>query len=319
MRRLWLHIGSHKTGTTSVQAALHQAQMDGKLDGLRYLNSDQKRNNISLVSSTGRGGKFKPEIRWAALDRCLSTQADGDAILSSEGLFWLSQPEAIDALAARLRPAFDQIRVIAYLRRQDQLALSHRKQVAFGLHATRFYGAEPTALPAYQPHFQTFFDYAAKLALWENAFGREAMHVRRYDRALLKDGDAVSDFFDLIGQTRFVPKKNVNPPLSRSQLLLALRLQQAGGYDRTVIRPLIKDLPDDGPLLPARSEAEAFLNHFTKSNQALAQAYDPDGPEGYFDPQMSKYPEAGNDDIAALGLDVEDILHRAARRSQRSA
>ena len=47
-------------------------------------------------------------------------------------------------------------------------------------------------------------------------------------------------------------------------------------------------------MLPARVEAMEFLNHLKVENRRLADLFDPNGPETYFDMDMSKYPEVGN-------------------------
>lgn len=311
MRKLWIHIGSHKTATTSIQGALSDAQKTGNLQGLKYPLPNPKTKKQLLVSTKGDGASCQSSLNWKVLRESVAGTAS--TILSAEGLFWLHDANTIAQFAKELQPQFDAIHVVAYLRRQDQLALSHRKQVVKRPAAARFYGVEATALPSYAPHFDRYFDYATKMDTWADAFGAAAMTVRLYDRATLKDGDAVTDFFDLIGQTPGEIGKDRNQPLSRRQLLAGLFLKSQGIKPK-VINRIIENFPPDVPLQPSRQQAEDFLAHFADSNRKLAKTWGtPDRP-GFFDTDMSMYPEVGNDTLELAGLNPKVLLRRAKRQ-----
>lgn len=307
MRRLILHIGSHKTGTSSLQMALIKAAKAGMLPGWRY-PSGQNRN--PPVSFEGDRKAFSLSLRRKRLDKM--TQGDDDVILSSEGFFWLYRQPQIERLATMMRERFDDIRVVAYLRRQDTLALSHRKQVVLGRPAMHFYGIDVAAMPTYRPYFARYFDYAAKLAMWEAAFGAGALTVRRFQKADLHQGDTVADFFHHMGLGTPPAVEDRNTAWTQGQIMAGLWLRDQGGPLPDKLEPLLAKTANGTTLLPARAEAEAFLAHFEASNRHLAERYDPAGPAGYFDTDMSKYPETGNDALADLDIDLEALKARIA-------
>lgn len=311
MRKLWLHLGSHKTGTTSIQKTLAATQKAGLLTDLECPLDRGEGKALNLTRSGASGGEFHATVSFDKLKRYLTFEKS--LVLSNEALFWIYEPEIVTRFAEILKPRFDEIRVIAYLRRQDQLALSHRKQVVRGRPAERFYGVDVQALPVVAAHFGRFFDYAAKMDMWADAFGRDAMIVRRYDRSHLKDGDAVTDFFDVIGQPFVKLEAERNPPFSRGQILTGLFLKKEG-FDQKVINRIVNNMKPDEPIKPSRSDAEAFLAQFADSNRKLAASWGSPGEPDFFSTDTSMYPEVGNDTLEQAGLKPARLLRQARRK-----
>lgn len=312
MRRLWLHIGSHKTGTSTLQRNLRLAKNHGLLGSYDYIHVKGKFQANPIIEISGQGADMVPRIKSDLLDRLIGAVGDGDAVLSTEMLFWCYDPIQIKTLAEQLYRQFDDIKIVAYLRRQDALALSHRKQVVMGVAALQFYGCQIAALPDYAPHLHRYFDYEAKLALWSDAFGEDALMVRRFERPSLKGGDTVNDFFDLIGVPFEKRVADVNQALSRSAVLAGLWLRQKG-YPRRSFEPLLYTIKDV-PLRPARADAYLFYDHFRASNQRLAARYDPLGPPAFFTEDFETYPEVGNDEFMDLIIDLDALEAQAQRR-----
>lgn len=295
-RTLILHIGSHKTGTTSLQVALRQGQKDKTLGNYSYMHARPRVDFNPLITCNGMGANMHPAIRWPFFERRME-EADqrgfGDCIISTEMLFWLANPKQIESLQQRLCQHFDQIRVIAYLRRQDTLALSHRKQVVMGRAAYQFYGAQPQGLPVWRPHMMRYFDYATKLTHWENAFGAQNVTVRRFQKGDLVGGDTVQDFYAWAGLPPPPPQDNQNISMARNALMVGLWLRRQG-YPRAAISHALKGLDPDEGLRPGRAQAQAWLARFADVNARLAARYDPQGPDGYFDADVTGYPDQGN-------------------------
>lgn len=311
MRRLILHIGSHKTGSTSLQNALRRGHNEGVLGSWTYVFPPGKSAIHGMVIATGSG----PDTRFRVnIPRLLELMPQhGDCIISSELLFWLDEAAQIDELARVLRARFDDIHLVAYLRRQDALALSHRKQVVRGVVALQFYGAKVSALPEFQPHMMRYFDYPSKLDMWARAFGQDRITVRRFQASDLVGGDTVHDFFGLIGVPPVIIRARANEAMSRSQILAGLWLQ-ARGLDAVSVWPELMQIDDPDHLMPSRSDAQAFLYRFGAINAELARRYDPSGPARYFDEDMSGYPVEGNDCLDGLEVDLADLEALAIRR-----
>lgn len=263
-----------------------------------------------LVKCTGEKANMRTLVRWNFLERHIPK--NGDCILSTEMLFWIHNENTIEKLAAKLSEHFDDIRVAVYLRRQDSLALSHRKQVAMGTAASKFYGVQVRALPQFKPYMTRYFNYATKLRKWEAAFGAENIHVRRFQKRDLKGGDTVNDFFGLMGMEPERIARRANNAWSRSQLLAGLWLRTRG-YATEDFKDRLKGIQDDGPLKPSRAAAERFLAHFSEENEELASKYDPNGPNRYFDEDFSNYGNTSNDNYERVEmLKLQDRIIRGS-------
>lgn len=299
--KLTLHIGSHKTGTTSIQQALTDSEIRLARLGLKYLHPEGKRTPTDLVACQGIGAKFRAVIVPEHVQSLVASAGDQDAILSSERLFWVYQRRQVKLLHKILSQHFTQFEIICYLRRQDLLALSHRKQVAdiANLPAQRFYGFNTRGLPDYAPHFDHFFDYATKIEMWQEVFGADRITVRRFERETLESGDVVQDFFRLINASSVCPQKNYakNKPFNRLQIMVGMRLKQLD-CPKPLARQIMTQLStrQADVIKPSRSSAEAFLEHFQASNQRLAAILGEKQRPGFFQNDMHLYPENGNDD-----------------------
>lgn len=292
MGELIIHIGSHKTGTTSIQHACLSVEEHLMHHGVALLRHGLSAN--ALVRAQGRRENFRPFIATDLADKLLRPRARRN-LLSAECLFWLFEPEQLAPLVDLARARFETVSVIAYLRRQDLLAVSHRKQVMNGAQAARFYGVRATPLPENLPYLQRYFDYATKLAdLWGGAFGIENVHPAIYEPDRLRDGDVVEDFAARLGldlSMRTPGRRNVT--LSGNRLLVGLKLAELGA-PAELRKRIFSRLPEEGRFLPSRAEAQAFLSAFETSNDRLNRLFGTSARPIGFDPSFDLYPEATN-------------------------
>jgi hypothetical protein len=311
MRRLMLHIGSHKTGTTTLQSSLRSACRKKKLGEWSYSHASDTINMNNVVAIKGDGADMRWRVRVSVLESQLPMT--GNCIISGERLFWMDSKKEISSLANTLKAHFDEINVVAYLRRQDSLALSFRKTAVTMRPAGRFFGHSANAFPEYLPHMDRYFDYASKINIWENVFGARNVIVRKYESSSLLGNDTVSDFSNILGHKIKPISKRLNKSWSRGQVLVGMWLLSKG-YLLDHFHDIVLSIKDDEKLLPSRSDAERFMERFKDSNKTLAKKYDPSGPVGYFNDDFSCYPEQGNDDISSLSLDLGAIEAEVSKR-----
>ena len=127
-RRLYLHIGSHKTGSTSIQQALSINARALAGQGLSFFRENRRRPGQQAAQAHSwlqfvTPGQLLPEgMRLADPAEFAGRLAasEGDLIVSSENFSFFFQPAAIAELAQTLRTVFAEIRIICYLRRQDR-------------------------------------------------------------------------------------------------------------------------------------------------------------------------------------------------------
>lgn len=304
LTKLYIHIGSHKTGTTSIQNACSRLLPGQGSEAPHYI--DVRTADTRVVKSNGKLANFHAEVLLDMADRVFRPNGQQATVTSDEAFFWIKDPETVHKFAALLRERFSEVIILCYLRRQDLLALSHRRQVSEGLPAARFYGLHATPLPEYQPHFQNYFDYATKLStVWVSAFGKENVQVMSYDGIMQTSGDVVTDFSQRLGMA-LNPLDTIrsNQSIGGNKILIGLKLTQMG-IPAKQRRKILKTLPNSEKFRPSREQARAFLKHFERANQQLAQDWSWQGKPFAFGDSFEMYPETtaprwGDNDVEAI-------------------
>lgn len=308
MTELLLHIGSHKTGTTAVQRACRRAIQDRGRDAVRYFNV--RPSGTRVTKAAGRGPNFRVEVDLDAADAVFRPERGIERFVTSdEEFFWIHEPETVERFARMLRDRFGSIRILCYLRRQDRLAFSHRKQVIEQSLATRFYGVTTTPLPVYRPYFQRYFDYAAKLSeIWCTAFGKDNVELVPYDRAALKDGDVVADFAHRAGVSfSALPAREINASFAGNQTFVGLKMTEHG-VSPDLRKEVMKSLRPGGVFAPTRDEAMDFVARFADANACLARDWTWNGRPFVFDDDFSAYPDAREPFSIAETAEMLDAL-----------
>lgn len=215
---LYLHIGTHKTGTTALQTFFSLNRRKLRAHGIIYpydrsggSEGGHFRLYWSLLKGRGvRMQRFPHDLgtcqqEWqAVLNQCDRTCG----LVSAEGL-WLCKPEDIEMI--RQLTAGYEVKIVVYLRRQDTLLLSVINETIKG-------GRMPqTNAASYK------MDYDSALAVWANMFGKNNILVRPFEKSCFYQGTIFADFLhsvfnvELTGQFK-IPKGGVNSSLHRVAL-----------------------------------------------------------------------------------------------------
>lgn len=197
MKVVYLHIGTHKTGTTAIQKTLYAARSELLKQGYFYpIRHFRWAAHHELAWSLGVDNSLRDlGLDQAALWRDTLNGFDASGvsrmILSSEDFLFLEQLEQLEQLRSHLRDY--RVEVIVYLRRQDRALVStynqhvYMKDIRFADDIFQFY--------AYH-NFAEILRYDLFLRKWEEIFGIDALSVRLYDRTC---PDVVSDFLSGLG------------------------------------------------------------------------------------------------------------------------
>lgn len=171
-RRVVLHVGPHKTGTTAIQDALHRNRETLARAGWHYPEIGfTQQGHHRLAQALLRHGQPEAEQMLAEL-----AALDGDIVLSSENFSRLPlQP--LKRLAEGLRPR--QVTVVCYQRNFLDLAYSWwQERVKHGDRADLMSFLFEIAASPRKPHL-----FAPRMLLGRlaEAFGRESVSVFLYD------------------------------------------------------------------------------------------------------------------------------------------
>jgi len=314
--RAVIHIGTEKTGSSSLQSYLSKTSDELARRGIHCCTSAGAGNNRALVAAFMGAGESDDYTRLHGLDDPGARKAWRERfiesflaevaacsghtfVISSEHFHSrLVDGDSIVSLAAFLRPLFDDIQLRVYLRRQDELALSFYSQ------KLRAGFVPPSIMPLAnlkRPR-QPYFDFEDLLSRWATAFGAEALHPALYDRKRLQGGDVVCDFCDFAGLPLIdvaLPEP-VNTSLSAPAQAALLRFNECCAGDREsrdrhrstrdALAAWLQAHGAGASVLPRRAEAEAFYGAFADGNAAVARRWF--GRERLFSEDFTRYPEA---------------------------
>jgi hypothetical protein len=326
--KCYLHIGLEKTGTTSIQKFLHVNRTELELKGFFHPASLESPNNTALFVYAAeedrindahriiRGGRSAETFR-TYLEGKLSAELSGRSgvlVLSNEHLHSeVRTVGAIQRVLDLLVPHCRSIKVVAYLRRQDRVSVS---QYSTGLKS----GLQelPEVFKEVDDQLEYYFSYDKVLSNYAMVFGEENVCVRLFERELLKDGDAVSDFCGVIGLTDFSwlqRSKQSNESLRPIALRFLAEMNRhiplvvngtANPLRMNIIRAIEQHYAGSGPVA-SKDKALWFYSQFQQSNELVRQKYFPDRAQLFSD-DFSMYQDVGQ----APDLTFEDAARMAS-------
>jgi hypothetical protein len=192
-----LHIGTRKTGTSSIQEALAQAQECGRLGQAHYPMPDGDRDHVRLtnvylphtrIPRADRAAHPHDDERFAAAQRSYRESFFGNlgpaksVIVSSETLATLSTEEAARLRADFRTAGFSDFHIVLYVRDPADYYLSHVQQV---LKASSVV-ADPNTFR---------YEFRQIAMTWERVFPGQ-LTVRRHRSDT--EYDVVQDFSDVL-------------------------------------------------------------------------------------------------------------------------
>jgi len=208
---LYLHIGLHKTGTSTIQKFLgNNRSRLGEL-GLIVPGPGDRENlhhEIALQAGiktdlTTARKKFKNAIRKLA--------QSGDKYVISSEVFSKRDRIHIEVLD-ELKNFFSTIKVIAYLRRGDAMLESAYNQIVKTTPLSRLFSEGKW----YN------LNYTEILAPLVQIFGKDNMVVRPFEQSQLKNNSIISDFLACIGvdplESFLIPDNRINKSLTLDAL-----------------------------------------------------------------------------------------------------
>jgi hypothetical protein len=326
---VYIHIGAPKTATSTLQAIL--ARKAGKLAkaGVLYpalpRHGDAHHVLVCDLIEKFQGsrmpdfwyGQFPRGQAWASLREEIAGQGDDlqSVVISSELFF--GQSRKLRPMLAEIKEhlAGHTVKIVCYLRRQDQLYSSFFNQDVKG---ARQWADGPYQF--YETHQIFQHTYFELLNIWGETFGPDNIVVRPYEPVQWLDGDIVADFCDATGIPALKSGSlESNESLGPNQLYAKQCLNKVG-YDKAinddVLRLLTRLLPEN-PVKDTMYVHAGLYRRYKKAweetNSKLSQAYLQG--ETLFQQAM---PAA--QDLVAFRVDdavLTDYLHQTVRQLPR--
>lgn len=309
---LTIHIGTHKTGTSALQAFLggRADELDAK--GVHYLRSGRAAGKAHHELSWGIRERHGADLSaWDGVRAELAANASPHQVLSSEA-FWFTDPAGVKAQLGDVKD----VRIAMYLRRQDKYLQSLYKQTVAGGRRISF--------KEWREKFHFRGDYLSVVRQWADAFGKDALDIRPYER----DGktiDVVADFLGHLGidvaaefQRKAAGRNNPSPRRELMELIRAFnQLKHDVNRDKffhTIIsrnNAYIRSAD-----LLGHEECVALVEEFAEGNREIAREFYRGG-EPLFPEMVQVEPPTiwppDSDEYFAMLVDVMDAVWTIAR------
>lgn len=191
MKKALIHIGSGKTGTSSIQSALAKISSSNEISfsyplihgnghqSIEVLFKDYKRISRGLKTKFERSGGYE-EFK-DSFDRCLGGYAKkSDLLLSSEFMFNFKLEEIVRLKSYLEDKGFDTFKILVYLRSPSSYYMSYVQQ--------KIKAAYNIPSP-----FVFKLGYSKAIGNWHKVFG-ENVCVKEFDRTQMVKGNVLEDF-----------------------------------------------------------------------------------------------------------------------------
>ena len=336
MRTAILHIGTEKTGTTTLQHFLAENRARLAASGFAYPSSAGVLDSRNLVlyaldparcddihlplGLLNRGDRVAFGAAFAA---AFASELESlpsrthTVVLSSEHCHSrLVEPAEIARVAALLAHHVDRVEVLVYLRRQDRVAVS--------LHSTALKAGQ-IARPLLPPTEESnpYYNYAALLERWSTAFGQAQVKPRLFEQHSFAGGSLIADFCAACGIACIDGLKlpaNLNRSITpEAQAFLAAINPYLPPYvdnlpnpERGALSEVIGNAFAGVGCLPPRAAAIQFQAVFERSNEQVRARWFPHRAS-LFDDDFSAYPEDEPPPLA-----IADTIRVAAEIWRRS-
>lgn len=289
-----MHIGTGKTGTSAIQEFLGRNREQLAAAGVLYPRSVGKYRHVRLglmvtpikdldrMIVWRRAGSEDPEefqagVR-AELDEEIRSAGLPRVVFSNEGFYGSGEGTLVN-IRRYLDQAARSVRIVVYLRRQDDHLLSRYQQRVK-------VGATDRIRDWARTDLSGTYDYARRLAMWQRIVEPTELVVRPFERAQLSGGSIFEDFLDAaglgidVGALEQVGRTNESLDAECVELvrLLNLRAVEAHGATEGRIdnRTLLKKLfaRDRGATLGLPDEVlDPFMAQWADSNAEVARTH----------------------------------------------
>ena len=209
--KLYLHIGTEKTATSTIQEVLFQNRKLLSACGHHFLQCAGRRNAKSIPAYAVNDGHFeqffkKNDIITPAdkhhfkrkleldFDKELSNMSShiNSVIISSEHLHSRTTTvEEIERLASLFRRYFTDVEVICYVRNQVECLHSRYSSSLKAGYTGTLEQLAGSCKPS-----NIYYNYYEMLLNWQTVFSPENINVRLFDKKYLVQGNVVNDFLE---------------------------------------------------------------------------------------------------------------------------
>lgn len=305
MKTLYLHVGTPKTATSSIQKFLAQNRKVLEAHGYCYPRSQHKYPGINprrnahflfgrVINENGERSKKNEALYYEeGMQQVRTAFQTYDHVILSDESIWYCLSYFKKSLLTKLKEEADresfEIKVIVYLRRQDAFLLSRWNQAvkqnttfAAALSCEDYFAVE-------QQKEEKLYAYADKLDEIAKVIGKENLIVRRFEPGSWRDGLIIHDFMHEIGldvSEDFQPlEQEANLRLGKNATEIKRVINANGDFTAEEISyfgKFLKEISNNGSqeapsAMLEKTEMQQFLKKYETQNERVAEEYIGDG------------------------------------------
>lgn len=302
MKTLFLHIGTAKTATSSIQefCAKNREVLEKKgycfpKSLYKYPVVRESRNAHFLIGKVydeegNRNLQEEERLFHQGMEEMHRCFGEYEKVVMSDESLWLSSNSSHKDLWSVLKDDAEKygymVKIIVYLRRQDEYLSSRWNQFV----------KEGTTVETWEHHFKNapvkrkaMLDYAANLSRISGFFGKENILVRRFSRDSFFGGSIYADFLQCLGleltgeYTQL--EEDVNLAL-KGNITEIMRVMNTSPvltrYNNLYWRRMVSMCSEESDKnykcsMLSKEETEEFLELYREDNERVAQEYIGDG------------------------------------------
>lgn len=272
--KLFLHMGAHRTATTTIQAFMFENREALLKQGILYpFDVSRHREEILAATELGQMGKFVSRLK-AEMDRHSGVNT---LVVSDEDIGFIRELN----IFAPLREMFD-LHFVLFMRRQDLWLESWYLQHVKWQFSKRYCNLTFTEFFKQRADF-FWVDYGLTIGKLEQIVDPANIHLAVFEKAAMGEGP-VEEFMRLVGiaaDRALVKPESKNASLSplMTEFVRNLPLHKARAPFRAFIERSCAKV--DQAMHPAKVSAlymdhaqrSAYLAEFAESNRSVAQRY----------------------------------------------
>ena len=316
MRELVIHIGAHKTGTTSLQSCFDDHAHTLRAAGVLYPRSNWYHHSQHRLAFAMKGMRDPkagtvPDLasEIASLNAAIAAGGCDKAFISSEE-FFSCPPEGITALKEGLE--VDRVRIVATLRRPDTLLVSMYNQkvkqpgnqFARGIQA---FVKDPFLL-------DRDMDFLTCMTPWIDTFGEDQVTVLLYE-----NGSSITQMLGVLGLPQDalpLPQRlNESVPGVVIELMRIAKFNHMAPAEQTKLYHLaLREMADRPPYFLSDTDRRAILRAVLPSTKPLFKRL---GIENPYRP-VKYEPQGEEEQRANIGFaDMMQLLEHLLKKQWR--
>ena len=289
-KRLFLHIGRFKTGTSSIQRTLFKNREQLLASDFYYPEHVNNNHVLSFPFLFIDNPQASPEFK-----KKLAKYKDADELIFEKRNMWMNEFNCckcsnfiicaenlsmfnineIKKVRLFLENFFDEVKIVVYLRHFSTLIPSEIQQAV----KNNYFPVDfNSVVDDYINHRNDIIFYKKTIENWSKVFSRENLVVRPYEKDIMKNKDVVLDFLQTIGcnpDKLELEKITANKTMGSNAVAFLSRLNESypvfingkpnpeRGMSSRYIQEDVYDIKNDKPFIPTISytqEQAAVLN-----------------------------------------------------------